>query len=104
MIKLKEDISIVEELVNKLIKSLYKPVKEEMIYKVDRLRVKEFGIDDTEPINWGDLKCFDVKKFEDGSYLVSIDEAGHNFCPTFCGYIESFMKSWEWVVSVETEW
>jgi hypothetical protein len=91
-------------LVNDLIESLYVPVKGERMNKVDNSRVKRFKIDRSEPINWGDLKCNEVKKFEDGSFLVVIDEASPSDCPTFCEYIKTYMKSYGWDCKVETEW
>ena len=96
---------VVQELVNILIDALYIPKEShESITQVDPIRIKHFGIDDNEPINWGDLSCNDVKKFEDGSYLVVIDEAAPNDCQTFCEYIEKYMRSYGWEVKIETEW
>lgn len=96
---------VIQELVNTLIAALYIPVIEKRRFeKLDENRIKHFEIDDTEPINWGDLKCNEVKKFEDGTYLVTIDEASPNDCPTFCEYIEKYMKSNGWEVRVVTEW
>lgn len=93
----------IERLVDMLIQALYIPDKGEQIYHVDSNRTTFFQIDDSEPINWGDLKCNEVKRFDDGSFLVVIDEASPNNCPTFCGYIETYMASWGWTVRVETE-
>ena len=63
---------------------------------------KQFNIDD-EPINWGDLKCIEIEKLNDG-YLVTIDEASPGICPTFCEYIEKYMHAWGWDVKCQTEW
>ena len=95
----------VQDLVNDLINALYIPIKGwDSITKADHERIKHFGIEDDEPINWGNLKCNEVKKFEDGSFLVVIDEAAPNDCQSFCEYIETYMRSYGWEVRVETEW
>ncbi len=96
------DIIVVERLVNRLIESLYKP-HEKYQFVRDAERCEKFSVEE-EPINWGDLKCNEVKRFDDGSYLVVIDEASPKDCQTFCEYIENFMKEWGWSVRVETEW
>lgn len=101
--KIAEDV--VQDLVNDLINALYIPVKGwDNITKVDHNRIDHFGIKDNEPINWGSLKCSEVKLFNDGSFLVIIDEAAPNDCPSFCEYIETYMRSYGWEVRVETEW
>lgn len=101
----KTEEDFVRDLVNELIGALYIPIKEyDRITKADHKRIKHFGIKDGEPINWGNLKCNEVKKFEDGSFLVVIDEAAPKNCLTFCEYIETYMRSYGWDVRVETEW
>lgn len=96
---------VVQDLVNRLIDALYIPVEGwNGVTKADKKRIEHFGIDDGEPINWGDLKCNEVKKFEDGSFLVVIDEAAPKDCQSFCEYIEKYMRSYGWEVRVETEW
>ena len=95
----------VMRLVNNLIEALYIPVDGfSNVTKGDPVRIKHFEIDDREPINWGDLKCCEVKKFQDGSFLVIIDEASPGDCTTFCDYIEKYMKSYGWSIKAETEW
>jgi hypothetical protein len=91
-------------LVNELIAALYIPCKGERQYHVDEDRCHHFKVDRGEPINWGDLKCNEAKKFEDGSFLVVIDEAAPNDCQSLCEYIETYMKSYGWDVRVQTEW
>ena len=101
----KEDSSRrVKSLVDMLIEALFVPTKDDLLSKVDKVRIEMFGIDGSEPINWGDLKTVEVKPFEDGSYLVTIDEAAPNACPTLCSYIAEYMAHYGWTVSVETEW
>lgn len=94
----------VRSLINDLIQALYIPVAGDNERKVDPVRLKAFGVDDTEPINWGALKCVDVQKFENGSFLATIDEASPGDCPSLCEYITTYMMSWGWQVRVQTEW
>lgn len=97
-----EDKFFIEKAVNNLIAALYKP-HEELEFVRDAERCLEYGVDE-EPINWGDLKCNTVEKFFGGNYLITIDEASPNSCPTLCEYIERFMRKWGWDVRVVTEW
>jgi hypothetical protein len=92
------------DLVNILIKGLYIPVEgHTSVTRRDPIRCEAFGICE-EPINWGDLWCSEVKKFEDGTFLVTIEEAMPANCQTLCDYIERFMRSYGWEVRVQTEW
>jgi len=95
---------MIERAVNRLIHSLYRPVEEEghMFYQRDPVRCEGYGVGD-EAINWGDLKCVEVKAFADGTYRVTIDEA-NPYCPTFCAYIQRWLKLQGWNCEVETEW
>lgn len=94
---------VIEDLVNKLIQALYIPVLDDRGFTSDPDRIRFFNIRE-EPINWGNLHCFEAKKFEDGSFLVTIDEASPGGCPTFCDYIQRHVKLFGWTVRVETEW
>jgi hypothetical protein len=106
-IELTEEKNI-EHIVNALIKALYIPVHGfDGFDKVDEERIKHFEIDDSEPINWGDLKCCSVEKMAENSYAeyeVIIDEAAPGECQTFCDYIQKYMNGQGWSVHVETEW
>lgn len=94
---------IIQTIVNGLIDSMYLPVEGyNGITKRDPERCKLFGIEE-EPMNWGDLKCYAVEA-KGEEWIVSIDEAAPNECPTFCAYIEKYMLSYGWPVQVETEW
>lgn len=97
-----QEYDVVKSLVNDLIQALYIPTLDKINTHRDPVRCKQFGIDE-EAINWGDLKCYQVERFESGEFLISIDEADPN-CPTFCGYIRKYMESWGWKVRVQTEW
>lgn len=96
---------MIDKAVDKLIAALYKPVVEDgrMFYQRDPVRCEEFGVDD-EPMNWGDLKCVDVRAFADGTFQVTIDEASPGECPTFCAYIAHMLKMQGWECEVQTEW
>lgn len=95
---------IIQTLTDDLILALYIPLKGERKKQLDRDRITHFKINDGEPINWGDLKCNEVNKFEDGTFLVVIDEAAPDQCPSFCEYIGSYLGSYGWEVRVQTEW
>lgn len=102
LLKPDDDIVVIKNLVNLLIKALYIPVKN-IVEQVDPLRIKKFKIED-EPINWGSLSCTEVTKFTDGTYRVVIEEAAPDDCITFCNYIERYMRSYGWPCEVKTEW
>lgn len=93
--------TVVANYVNRLIEALYKP-HEELKFVRDAERCQIFGVDE-EPINWGSLYVNECYKYQDG-FKVVIDEASPGSCPTFCAYIEKYMKIWGWSVYVETEW
>lgn len=90
-------------LINRLIEALYYPTDNDYMFRVDKDRLKKYDIDESEPINWGDLKCSEVKA-DGGLYTVTIDEASPGACPTLCEYIEKYMASRGWNVKCETEW
>lgn len=109
ILKADDDLPRITSLVNLLIAALYIPVTDEHVTKTDPARFKKFHIEDGEPINWGDLKCNEVKRVygEHGiidGYEVIIDEADPQGCETFCNYIEDYMEKWGWSVKVITEW
>lgn len=108
ILKSDDDLPRIQSLVNILINALYIPVYDEHVTKTDPVRLKKFHIAE-EPINWGDLKCNEVKRIygekgEIKSYEVTIDEASPEGCETFCNYIEDYMEKWGWNVKVITEW
>lgn len=98
---LPDDKEIVQGLVNWLIISLYRPDKERIMV-IDEERIKEAGVDN-EPVNWGDLKCYEVKKTDEGTYIVYVDEADPN-AYGLQNYIAKWMSYWGWRVEVITEW
>ena len=97
---------VIDKAVDKLLDALYVPYAtgEHLIYKRDPERCEHFGISEDEPINWGDLKCCEVKPFADGKYRVTIDEASPGECPTLCEYIRKYLKLQGWDCEVQTEW
>ena len=95
----------IERLVNMLIDALYVPVKGfNQLSKKDTLRTYPAGIDDNEPINWGALGCASVEKMDGEKWLVTLEEAAPNDCPTLCSYIQEYMISYGWDIKVQTEW
>lgn len=98
---------MIDKEVDRLIAALYIPVVTEdgrLIYQRDPERCELFEISENESINWGDLKCCEVKPFTDGTYLVTIDEASPDGCPTFCDYIRRHLAVQGWECDVQTEW
>ena len=93
---------IVYDLINWLLSALYIP--ERNTKKLDSSRLEHFGISNSEPVNWGSLRCNDVKEFVDGSFLAIIDEAAPGACFTLCKFIEDHAKAYNYNVNVITEW
>lgn len=95
----------VQTAVNELLDSLYIHTLERPHCR-DAMRIKYYGIDDNEPINWGDLKCCEVVEVLDEEYqfIITIDEASPNECPTLCEFIRKHMQAYGWNVIVKTEW
>ena len=55
-----------------------------------------------EPINWGDLRCSEVQRLDDG-WLVTIEEAAPD-CPALQEYVRGWLRAWGWEkVTVRTE-
>ena len=115
-----EKIVMIDRMVNKLLYALYIPMQRcsanhfgdgelefgdgELEYELDPERLKRFGINKSEPVNWESLRCNEVKEFKDGGFLITIDEASPDGCPTLCKYIEDYMRSCGYECRVETEW
>jgi len=97
---------IVRDMVNDLITMLYSP-DEEHEFTLDRLKALCLGIDVDEPVNWGDLGCSEVRRSViDGKevFLVTLEEAMAEQCPTLCRYVQRYIKAWGWDVEVQTTW
>lgn len=92
---------VVLKLVNRLIEALYIPTPKGIT--IDPIRLKLFQIEN-EPFNSANLTCSDVFKKDDNTFLVIIDEAAPDGCPTLCRYISEFAKYYGWNVIVKTEW
>ena len=71
---------------------------------MDHSRLEYFGINDDELINWWNLKCKEVIKIGIDLFMVKLEEAGENSCPTLCRYLEEYLKSFGWKCQVEAEW
>lgn len=75
---------------------------------IDNLGINDKAAYDKEPINWGDLGCCDVRRYEsvhgDSGYEVLIEEAAPD-CPLFCSYVREFLTEHGFEnVEVRTEW
>ncbi len=94
----------VQRIINELIFLLYKPSgKDNIRYIPDWSRIKKMKINENEPINWMDLKCYEVYRDND-VYTAIVDEAAPEACPTFCEYIRTYMEKFGYKVTVKTEW
>lgn len=91
---------IIQSLVNWLITSLYVPDKD-LIKVVNKELIQKLGLD-KDPINWGDLKCFDVEEVE-GRWIAYVDEADP-LAYDLQRWLESWLNLWGWNVRVVTEW
>ena len=97
----KEDSKkIIQSLVNWLITSLYVPDKV-LIKAVNKELIQKLGLD-KDPINWGDLKCFDVEVLGE-SWVAYVDEAAPS-AYNLQHYLEKWLALWGWNVRVVTEW
>ena len=98
------DVDRIKCIIDTLIEALFIPVlHSDLLTKRDPVRCERFGISDKEPINWGKVRCIEVKAFRSNTYLVLICGAAPGTCPTLCSYIEIFMASYGWSVEVNTE-
>lgn len=98
---------MIEEQVDMLLASLFIPVindEGKLRAHRDPDRCEHFEVSEDESINWGDLKCVEVKAFADGSYRVVIDEAAPDECPSLCEYIRKHIEAFGWKIECETEW
>ncbi len=95
---------VVKNLVNECIRQCY--VLDEKLVKVLNVPyAKEWGIYD-EPINWGDLTCYDVvdERDDKGIYYIAYIEEASPSCVEFREYIKDWLKAWGWEVNPITEW
>lgn len=95
----------VEYLVDMLLAALYQPDFDgDRIIIPDFERMKAFGIDCTEPFNFGKRITCSVKEYSDESYQVIIYDAEPGRCSSLYRYIEKYMIKNGWVVDVESRW
>lgn len=94
----------IHTLVNKLLHNLKKPSdSDSSCFIPDFQRIKNFKINKKEPANWAHLNCAGVHESAE-KWIITIEEASPDHCPTLCGYIQRYMTAWGWDVIVETEW
>lgn len=85
---------------NFLISALYEPGEKGEV--VDKDRIEKLIGEDPGPVNWGDLKCYDVEKRGE-LHVARVSEAA----PDATGlkrYLETWLQKWGWPVVVETDW
>lgn len=87
-------------MVNDLLQCLYKPKNRGFV--PDWGKIKRYGINHEEPVNWADLSSSIEKKGD--CFIVTIEEASPGDCSTLCEYIDKWLTVWGWCVEVETEW
>jgi uncharacterized protein YlaN (UPF0358 family) len=104
MVSADSDLERVRLLVNALLDNLYKPNIGDSEFVLDTQRAEYYGVDVSEPVNWGGMVSCSVDR--DGlGYLVAIEEASPDNCPTLCAYVTLFMNAWGWDdITVVTEW
>jgi len=86
----------VKELVNEIIRSLYRKDG-----KVSLRKIKKYGFQN-EGINWGDLTCLEVE-YKKGKFYITIEEAFSD-CYEFRDYIADELKKEGIDAEVFTEW
>ena len=90
---------VIESAINFLLGRLYVPTEEGVA--VDSRMEESLGLN-MDPINWGDLRCVEVRKYGD-EYLATVEEAGHD-ARNLIAYLEDWLAEWGWAVEVKTEW
>jgi hypothetical protein len=91
----------VKSICEQLLHCLYKP-DNDLMFVADLHKIAESGISLSEPINWGGLNI-SVVRIRD-KFIITLDEASPEECPTLCAYFEDHLTSWGWDVEVKTEW
>jgi len=92
---------VIRDLCNWLICALYEPDME-LIFRVDKNRVKQFLGLEGVAINWGDLKCTHVEQ-RGAMYMAYVEEASPD-ADALRAYLETWLQEWGWPVTVKTEW
>lgn len=96
----------VEVLVNDLLQTMYRPVKQDSdnksIFVPDFDRIGSLGINTSEPVNWSALSGYVNQKGD--IFIIILDEAMAGKCPTLCQFVYDYLTSWGWNVEVQTEW
>ena len=90
---------VIAAAINFLLGRLYMPT--ETGVRVDARMEESLGLI-MDPINWGDLRCVEVRKYGD-EYLATVEEAAHD-ARNLILYLEDWLAKWGWAVKVKTEW
>ena len=95
--------NIIESRVNRLLEALYGPKGTEFV--LDSERMAHLCVDEKEPVNWGSLNCSEVKRLPSGNFIILIEEASPDGCPSLCEYIQEHLEACGWLIDeVKTEW
>ena len=94
----------ITELINELLDGLYIPIDNNPRGIRDRNLLRELGIFETEPINWAKLYIKEVSHVKDNFYLVFINNALPNQCPTFSSYLRNKMEEAGYFVDITLNW
>lgn len=89
----------IQDLINRIIDSMYIPVPDERQFIAATMPSSV----EQDAINWGDLKCTEVKGNEENGYIAYIEEAdpgAHNLRQ----YIQNLLSMWRYNVEIITEW
>lgn len=94
-----DEKEIVEGLANWVILSFFK-LDDEFVATVDSDRLENYGLIG-EPVNWSSVGVTHVEKKEDGSFLITIEEANSRKLEKL---IEDKLAKWGWKVKCICEW
>ncbi len=99
---LRDPLLIIEQLINRIINTMYMPVPDErqFIKSEDVVGSKM----NEDAINWGNLQCtvVTINNERDG-YKAIIEEADPG-AYNLKNYIENLLQRWGWNVEIQTEW
>ena len=89
----------IQYLINRIIATMYILVPDERQFVVNNApqELRE------DAINWGSLKCTEVKGNEEDGYIAYIDEADPG-AYNLRQYIQNLLNMWGYSVEIITEW
>ena len=94
---LPKEEAVIQRLVDSLLTTLFRPDEETTFRAHPPPELRD------ESVNWGDIGCTEVRRFEGGSFLVTIEEAAPE-AVKLAGWVEGWLRKWGWDAEVRTEW